>query len=150
MFSLSLHPVRIGLNSRARVCITALCLHSLLLRVQMQTKHPTSPLLPTGLRVPVKRTERSSNKSVSSACLGFNARTGLPFLSRFHSPSFSERTAEIFWCGRTRLSEVSGGVGLNSSKRCWAGGGGGAGVAVLSHLSVGEHQIGDGGLQPVS
>lgn len=37
------------------------------------------PLLPTGLRVPVKRTERSSNKSVSSACLGFNAHTGLPF-----------------------------------------------------------------------
>lgn len=73
-------------DSRLSPCVfSALCLHSLLLSVQMQTKHfPPVCALPSEL-----------SKSVSGAYLGFNVRTG--HLSGFHSSSFSERLAEIFW-----------------------------------------------------
>lgn len=63
-----------------------------------------------------------------------------PFLSGFLSPLFSERMVEILWSGRTRLSG-----GLNSSKRGWT-----SRPLHRGPFSVGEHQVGDGGLQPVS
>lgn len=61
------------------VCFTALCLHSLLLCVQMQTKH-----FPPSARS--RHAHGALSKSVSCAYLGFNAHTGHFFFPVFTLP----------------------------------------------------------------
>lgn len=61
------------------VCFTALRLHSLLLRVQMQTKH-----FPPSARS--RQAHGALSKSVSGAYLGFNKHTGHRFFPVFTLP----------------------------------------------------------------
>lgn len=84
------------------VCFTALCLHSLLLRVQMQTKH-----FPPSARS--RQAHRALSKSVSGAYLGFNAHTGHRFFPVFTLPYLVKEWRK--YCGLDACQ------GLNSSKR---------------------------------
>lgn len=90
------------------VCFTALCLHSLLLRVQMQTKHFPPPCL----RVPVKHIERCP--SLWAARPWASTRTGHLFFPVFTLPYLVKEWRK--YCGLDAHA-CQGERGVNSSKR---------------------------------